>query len=56
MPRPLHHWQMDRHRIAGMQAASCVRDVSAGISPLPPTAPLFPYTSIKRDENSFVMY
>jgi len=57
MPWPLHHHQqMDRHRLAGMQAASCVRDASADIPPRLPTAPLLLYILRKLDENSFVMY
>ena len=47
---------MDRHRLAGMQAASCVRDASADIPPRLPTAPLLLYILRKLDENSFVMY
>lgn len=46
----------DGHCNAGMQAAGCVRDASTGISPHHPAAPHLPYTFIKRDENSFVMY
>lgn len=56
MPWPLHQQQMDRHRIAGMQDAGCVKNASTGISPHLPTAPQLPYTFIKQDENSFVIY
>lgn len=56
MPRPLRQRQMDGRRIGGTQAAGRVRDAPTGISPHLPAAPLFPYTFIKPDENSFVMY